>query len=115
MILRSLNLDQDNMSKHLGKGEADEDDHIFKGSYELLVSQATHSSEKYHKMHEKLKVPTSGGGSKDNYERATNAINWWQSKKPNAKTKLITFKSDSKFIEYPSKNIFRFEFIYYYF
>jgi len=67
MILRSLNLDQDNMSKHLGKDEADEDDHIFKGSYELLVSQATHSSEKYHKMHEALKVPSSGGGTKDSY------------------------------------------------
>ena len=77
MILRCLNLDQDNMSKHLGKGDQNEEDEIFKGSYDLLVSQATHATDKNHKMHEMMKVPSSGNGTKDSYQRVgnSNAIN----------------------------------------
>lgn len=67
MILRALNLDQDNMSR--GK----EDLEIFKGSYDLLVSQAANTSVKNHKMHDKMVEHHHQEG--DKYQRVANTIN----------------------------------------
>jgi len=77
MILRSLNLDQDNMSKHLGSGDNLEEVEIFKGSYELLASQANNTSVKNHSKASELKLQgqSHSDGNSNSFQRVSNGIN----------------------------------------